>query len=178
MQKRVAIIYGTTEGQTERITNFIAENLRTVGGEDVAVMHVGEVPLDYALDNSDAVVIGASIHVREHQPGVIDYVRDHAEALNAMPSAFFSVSLSGHNNEEEAQKYIAEFQEKTGWNPDITASFAGALAYREYNFIKRRLMRSIAEKGGLDTDISKNHEYTDWDDVRAFAEAFENLIDG
>lgn len=171
MQKRIAIIFSTTEGQTEKIANHIAEFLRDEG-EDVAVMHAGEVPLDYTLDNSDAIIIGASIHMGQHQSSVVDYVTDHVDALADKPDAFFSVSLSGKNRQEEAERYIEDFALKTGWKPDLTASFAGALRFRDYNFIKRGLMKSIAEKGGLDTDTSKNFEYTDWEEVEDFAREF------
>jgi len=33
-------------------------------------------------------------------------------------------------------------------------------------------MRRIARKEGGDTDTSRDYEYTDWNDLRAFGEAF------
>ena len=44
----------------------------------------------------------------------------------------------------------------------MTATFGGGLLYREYGFLKRWMMTKIARDAGKDTDISKNHEYTDW----------------
>ena len=47
--------------------------------------------------------------------------------------------------------------------------FAGALVYTRYGWLKKRLMRSIAKRDGSDTDMSRDHEYTDWDAVDEFA---------
>ena len=171
MQKRIAVMYSTTEGQTEKIARHIADYLRT-HGVDVALMHAGEVPLDYTLENSDAVVLGASIHVGHHQDDITEYVKKHANELNEIPSAFFSVSLSANDDMEQAEEFVEEFSKKTGWKPDHGAAFRGALQYSKYNFIKRALMRSISEKHGGDTDTSKDYEYTDWSRVEAFAGRF------
>ena len=51
----------------------------------------------------------------------------------------------------------------------MTATFAGALRYSRYGWLKRRLMRSIARREGGDTDTSRDHVYTDWDAVDRFA---------
>ena len=49
---------------------------------------------------------------------------------------------------------------------------AGALLYTHYNFFVRWLMKRIVANAGGDTDTSKDYEYTDWSDVRAFAADF------
>ena len=41
----------------------------------------------------------------------------------------------------------------------------GRLAYREYNFLVRFLIKRIAKKEGGPTDTSRDHELTDWDEV-------------
>ncbi|MNC94612.1 Protoporphyrinogen IX dehydrogenase [menaquinone] [compost metagenome] len=49
---------------------------------------------------------------------------------------------------------------------------AGALPYSKYNWVKRWMMRRIVAKAGGDTDTSRDYEYTDWNDLRAFAKEF------
>jgi menaquinone-dependent protoporphyrinogen oxidase len=46
--------------------------------------------------------------------------------------------------------------------------------YRQYGFVKRHLMKKIAgdKPGNLDTDISRDYVYTEWDGVKRFAEDF------
>jgi menaquinone-dependent protoporphyrinogen oxidase len=52
-----------------------------------------------------------------------------------------------------------------------------ARRYREYNFLKRRMMKKIAKQGGKDTDTSRNHEYTDWNAVNQFVSGFLAHLD-
>ena len=51
-----------------------------------------------------------------------------------------------------------------------------ALLYRQYNFFMRWVMKRIAAKAGGDTDTSRDYEYTDWNDVRAFAGQFGRMV--
>jgi menaquinone-dependent protoporphyrinogen IX oxidase len=50
-------------------------------------------------------------------------------------SAFFSVSLAAHGDTAEAENYVEEFEQDTGWRPTVVALFGGALLYTEYGFL-------------------------------------------
>ena len=39
---------------------------------------------------------------------------------------------------ENADRYIEEFEEETGWHPAGVGFFAGALLYTQYSFLKTR----------------------------------------
>ena len=128
-------------------------------------------------DDYDAVIVGASIHMGKHEDYVRDYVRENRDALERLPSAFFSVSLAAHGDTEVAEGYIEEFVEETGWRPGMVGLFSGALLYTQYGFIKRHMMKYIARhKGSPDTDISRDFVYTDWESVKHFAEEFLELV--
>ena len=71
---------------------------------------------------------------------------------------------------------VARFAVETGWTPPHTKQVAGALLYRKYNFFMRWVMKRIAAKAGGDTDTSRDYEYTDWNDVRAFASQFGRTV--
>src|SRR5215213_10165432 len=94
---RVLIPYGTTEGLTARISEYVAEVIRGHG--------------------YDAVIVGASIHMGKHEDYVLHFVRENRDELGRLPSAFFSVSMAAHDNLEEAEGYIEEFVRETGWHP-------------------------------------------------------------
>jgi len=171
---RVAILYGTGEGQAARISEYLALTMRELG-HDAEAANVGNKPGD--LDGYDGIVVGASIHMGEHEEHVRDFVRRHHEMLERVPSGFFSVSLTARDHTEEAKaktrEYIERFVEETGWRPDMVGIFAGALRYSQYGFIKRHMMKRISrDMGNPDTDTSRDYEYTDWNDVRHFAEGF------
>jgi menaquinone-dependent protoporphyrinogen oxidase len=70
----------------------------------------------------------------------------------------------------DARRIQREFLDRHGWAPERTASFAGAIAYTKYNPLVRWVMRRIARKAGGSTDTTRDHEYTDWERVDAFAD--------
>ena len=90
-----------------------------------------------------------------------------------IPSAFFSVCLTAADDTEESRaatrRYLDEFVEETGWTPGRTATFAGALQYREYDFATRLLMRLLMSRMHHPTDTSQDYDYTDWDAVDRWA---------
>jgi menaquinone-dependent protoporphyrinogen oxidase len=173
---RVLILYGTTEGQTASISDYIVEVVRD-HGQEAETLDVKEMPSGFVLDGYEAVIVGASIHMGEHEEYVRDFVKRNHEALGRMPSAFFSVSLTAREHTDEARaqtrEYVEKFVDETGWHPDMVGIFGGALRYTQYGFVKRHFMKKISkDKGSADTDTSRDYEYTDWNDVRHFAEEF------
>jgi menaquinone-dependent protoporphyrinogen oxidase len=172
---RVLIAYGTSEGHTARIAEYIAKVIRDQGYEAYPV----DIKRSGAPepDGYDAVIVGASIHMGKHENYVRDFVRENRDTPERLPSAFFSVSLAAHDNTEEARDevegYIEKFVQQTGWRPSKIGLFAGALLYTRYGFFKRWIMKKIArDKGNPDTDTSRDYVYTDWDSVKRFAEEF------
>lgn len=170
--KRIFITYGTTEGQTTKIAEFVGDVLRDHGHE-VIVLDVMEAR-DTIPDSCDGVIIGASIHMGRHDQHVVDFVRKNQDTLAHIPSAFFSVSLAAHGDTSEAQGYVEQFEQETGWTPGRVALFGGALLYTKYGFFKRHMMKKIArdKPGDLGTDLSRDYVYTEWDGVTRFAECF------
>jgi menaquinone-dependent protoporphyrinogen oxidase len=167
----IYIPYGTTEGQTAKIAEFISDVVRA-HGHDVETADIKESG-DTIPDGCDAVIVGASIHMGKHEDYVRDFVQKNWAALEGRPSALFSVSLAAHGDAENAASYVGKFEDETGWRPAQVGLFSGALLYTQYGFIKRLMMKKIAsDKGSLDTDTSRDYVYTEWDGVKRFAEDF------
>lgn len=166
---RILVVYHSAEGQTARI----ADRLRAVldaEGLDVTCLTTDAAP---SPDGFAGVVVGDSIHAGEHSKQLTAYVSDHVERLNAMPAALFQVSLTSADDSaesaSEAGALVTKLLDATGFDPDVVARFAGALAYTRYGWMKRRLMHQIMRREGGETDTSRDHEYTDWDAVEGFA---------
>ena len=162
---RVLVLYASTHGHTGKIADRIA---KAIGPEaELRSIDAAPAPLDY-----DAVIVGASVHAGHHQKAVRKWLHEHAAALDRMPSAFFSVCLTAADDTDEAradaQRYIDETLEETGWTPRLVRSFAGALQYREYDFFTRLLIKLMMKHGGHPTDTSHDHDFTDWDAVERF----------
>ena len=169
---RIHIAYATKEGQTAKIADYIAEVVRAHGhrADTAEIGHVKKgVPA-----GCDGVIVGSSIYMGKHDKHATEYVRNNREALEKVPSAFFSVSLAAHGDEAEAESYVETFETDTGWHPSLVALFGGALPYTHYGFLKRHLMKRIVgdKPGGLGTDVSRDYVYTEWDAVTRFTEDF------
>src|SRR5215203_5066443 len=172
---RVLILYGTTEGLTTRISEYVAEVIRGHGHQADAVDLKGSGTPN--PDDYDAVIVGASIHMGKHEDYVLEFVRNNLDALERLPSAFFSVSMAAHDNMEEAQGYIEEFVRETGWQPAKVGLFGGALLYTHYGFIKRHLVNQIARDKRIPArHPSQDYVYTECDAVKHFLEQFRQTL--
>jgi menaquinone-dependent protoporphyrinogen oxidase len=169
---RILILYASTHGHTAKIAARIAATLEADGATvDLEQLHAKEtqlVPSDY-----DAVILGASIHGGHHQRALIKWAEQHHTALGLTPSAFFSVCLTAADDTDESRAatrgYLDDFVEKTGWTPSQSATFAGALQYREYDVATRVLMRLLMRRMHHSTDSSQDYDYTDWGAVDRWA---------
>jgi menaquinone-dependent protoporphyrinogen oxidase len=165
----ILVVYASKHGHTAKIAARLAETLRA-DGATAALEPAASDPSPHAFD---AVVVGASIHAGHHQREVIDWIERHRDALAHTPAAFFSVCLAAADETdeslEETQRYIDEFIAASGWTPQRSITFAGALQYREYDFMTRLLMRLLMWKGHHPTDTSRDYDYTDWAQVEQFA---------
>jgi menaquinone-dependent protoporphyrinogen oxidase len=176
---RILVFYGTTTGHTAKIARSIGDTLRQQGaGVDVIEANAEwPEPEDYA-----AVVVAASVRGGKYQRSVGRWVRANAEALNARPTAFVSVCLAVLQQEPQVQQEVAaimtRFLTAAGWRPALTKTMAGALLYTQYNPFLRWVMKRITRKAGGDTDTSRDYEYTNWSDLRTFAEDFGRRVRG
>jgi menaquinone-dependent protoporphyrinogen oxidase len=173
--RHIAIVYGTTEGQTAKIAQHMAQAVRDAG-HGVTLVHAGDLPSSFQLEQHEAAIVAASVHEGRHQRYVRTWTSNHVDWLNAHPTAFVSVSLTsadpGADAEQLAQGLVDDFCRETGFTPRSVLKAAGALRYTQYNWLKRMLMKRISESHGGATDTHQDHEYTDWDQVRQFAQRF------
>lgn len=172
----VLIAYATTEGQSAKIANHIANVLAT-GGHDTTVADVKQVS---DLASYDAVVLGGSIHAGHYQRRLLDFAKRVHDGLVQRPTAFYTVCLAAAGKDPRAiadiQQKVAEFERAAGFEPHDETVLAGALKYRSYGLIKRFLMKTIAGRSGGETDTSQDYEYTDWSVVSAFAQHFSEHV--
>jgi menaquinone-dependent protoporphyrinogen oxidase len=178
---RILAIYGTTYGQTERVVQRIARAL-TATGHTVITVRGDQPPPDPSLADFDAYLIATSVLFGQHQRYMRDFVRAHAHLLNATPSAFVSVcgAAGGHSppEQQQAQAYLDRFLRETGWQPRLTTSVGGAMAYTRYGPITRWVIKQISRRKGGPTDTSRDHESTDWTAVDDFARRFAAEVGG
>lgn len=166
---RIFIVWSSTEGQTRRIVQAIEGQIREAGHQ-LETMNADDPPRGWIFSKADAVLVAASIHMGHYTEGLRHVLKQQGQRMAALPSAFLSVCLSAADpaKQADADGYVEKLIAETGWQPSIVMSVGGALRYPEYSFFKRWMIRKIAAKGGLPTDTSQVHEFTDWDKVREF----------
>ena len=170
----VPVFYATTEGQTRRIAERMAEQMCKHGLDSRAVAIISEEASHIDWRRVRGAAVGASLHAGRHQAEAVAFARVHHEKLSAIPSVFFSVSLSAASkniSEVNTARTIAQqFVADTGWQRSSVATVAGRLAYTQYSWFVRMFMRRIARKEGGSTDTSRDHEYTNWEQVERIAD--------
>jgi menaquinone-dependent protoporphyrinogen oxidase len=176
---RILLVYGTREGHTAGIARLIATTLESEG-HDVALSNLRNEAA--STQEYDAVLVGASVHMHAYEREVRRWVQTHRDELSAKPNAFFSVCLSSANHDvqsnDEVDAVIDNFIEHAGWKPALIGRFAGAVAYSQYNWLIKQVMRRIArhETNGGCQDTSRDYDLTDYDEVTAFAHAFADML--
>ncbi len=175
---RVLFVYSSVYGQSRKVCERLQTHLAAQG-------HTCEIlPIDTGgLDPAayDGIVVGASIRHGKHNPAVMEFIQKHRTALDAKPSAFFSVSLVARKagkNTAETNPYAKAFLARSPWKPKLAAVFGGVLDYQRYGLFDRYAIKLIMTITKGPTDLNTAVEFTDWDAVDRYGERLAALVTG
>lgn len=173
---KTVIFYHTTDGQTKRIADKLAEHI----DHEVELVSLKEQAVDFVekIANADQIVVGASIRYGHFNKLVYAFVEQHFEKLNEKPTAFFGVNLTARKENRktpETNTYTRKFLAKIKWKPTHVEVIAGALYYPRYSFFVRIMIQFIMKITKGETDVTKEYEYTDWCQVVQFAQKLRKL---
>ncbi|ROP48941.1 menaquinone-dependent protoporphyrinogen oxidase [Enterobacter sp. BIGb0383] len=174
---KTLILFSTRDGQTREIAACIASELKELGVSADLVNLNRTDEIDWR--GYERVVIGASIRYGHFHPALDRFVKKHAETLNSLPGAFYSVNLVARKAEKrtpQTNNYTRKFLLNSPWQPDKCAVFAGALRYPRYRWFDRFMIRLIMKMTGGETDTRKEVVYTDWQQVAHFAREIAHLV--
>lgn len=166
------LVYSSVDGQTRRICDRLAEVLTDRS-------HcVKTVPVEQAtaadLQAAGKIIIGASVRYGRHRKNLHAFIKAHQAAIESMPNAFFSVNVVARKPEKntpQTNPYMQKFLARCSWQPQQLAVFAGKIDYRKYRFIDRTMIRFIMWLTNGPTERNACVEFTDWQQVDAFAHA-------
>ncbi len=170
---KILIIYGTTEGQTQIITERVAAQLRE-GGHDAELYNAARRPGDLVISAYDKIIIAGSVHQQRHQRSLEIFVLSNLAQLKTMSTMFLSVSLSAafEDGRPDAQRYVDEFFAYTGWQATQTLLIAGALRYDQYDFFMEQIVNHVVLKDREVKGPMGDHEFTDWNALSQSIKAF------
>jgi len=169
-------VFASSHGQTHLIAETLAGHLRAAGhGVELADALAGGLP---PPEDYDAVMMGSRVQLGRHASEIVEYAVANRHVLAAMPTAFFSVSMAASQRTAgpDPQGYMETLFGATDWRPARFVAFAGGLPYRRYSPLMRMVMKWISRRAGHTTDTSRDHEFTDWNQVKRFAIDFSHDV--
>ena len=183
--RRFAVVFATTHGQAGKTASRIVEDF-TANGH--LVDHFKADDPDPRVDSIawwsdlDGIVLVGSIHVGLYQSALRRFIERHRSKIESTRNALVSVSLTATKTDPQSQRTLQEYEEtlfeQTGWRPHRVVHVKGAVVYRRYGFWLRWFVRWFVGQSVGATDSKRDHEFTDWEAVDAFAERFPSSIRG
>jgi len=169
-EMKILVVYGTSEGQTAKVATVMTERFRASGHEPTLI-DVKRLPIVFNVRDFDAAVVAARVHAGRYPRRIANFVRANRAALEAMPNAFVSVSMSAAKlvpgDEGRIAKYADDFIALSGWAPNRIFQVAGARFYTRHNRVTRWIL-GLVDQHRYDT--SRDHEWTDWASVKRYAD--------
>ena len=173
--KTTLLLYASVDGQTEKISRFIHDELKVLGRHST-IENISNFKEN--LEDFDKILLASSIRYGLHHPDFLKFVEEKAPLLNSKKTAFVSVNLVARKIEKqspETNPYVVKFLQSTSWKPQLTAVFPGKLNYSKYPFKDRIMIQLIMWLTNGPTNAKTNIEYTDWKIVQDFAKKFASL---
>jgi menaquinone-dependent protoporphyrinogen oxidase len=170
----ILVLFSTTEGHTRKLAQFAVARLRGCGHE--ARLHDVADPDRPDPAGFEAAFLLASVHIGHYQHSFVEFVGKSHNALNVIPTAFVSVSLSaaGDNPSDLAgiRACVDRLEHDTLWHPGAVYHAAGAMRFSAYGFFTKLAIKYIARRRGKSVKTSKDYDLTDYAGFEAFIHRF------
>lgn len=162
----ILIAFGTVEGQTRKVAQFVDDQLRKAG-QDTVLFDTNERTEEVTFDGVDKVILAASVHERRHPKPFEIFVASSHKELEKRPTLFLSISLKAAfpDGQEEAQDYIDEMKLRTGLTPTHEHLVAGAIRSDSYDFYASQVLRHVVLSDQTVDPSVRDYEFTDWDEL-------------
>lgn len=174
----VLIVYASRDGHTRAIVQRMQRRLDGRGVE------VRLVDADSASDLDPSAfrvaAVGGSVVYGKHDPRLAAFMADNAERLGSCQTVFFSVNLIARKPEKrtiEGNVYVRKFLDALPITPDHVEIIAGKLDYPSYGFLDRIMIQLTMKFTDGPTDRSTVIDYTDYDQVDAFADKLQTMAE-
>jgi menaquinone-dependent protoporphyrinogen oxidase len=154
---KVLVASASKHGSTEGIAEAIAERLRQLGHDAVA-MRAEDVP---DLHSVHAVVLGSAVYAGSWMNEATEFAEANVEILSSLPLWLFSSGPLGTevDDEEEQPRQLAELRERL--RPRGHRMFFGALDRSKLGFGERMMVKAVKAPEG---------DFRDWNAISAWAD--------
>lgn len=157
---KILVTYATRAGSTAEIAAAIGQTLAT-RGFSVDVKPVAKVA---SLDGYQAVILGSAIRMGSWLPEMVKFIQTHQSALNALPTALFTVHMLNAADDETSRAaraaYTAPVRALLPNAPEIF--FNGVIDLEKLPFLDRLMVKMVKPPIG---------DHRDWKQIRGWAES-------
>lgn len=144
MDKKIAIVYSSKHGTTEKVARQIAQLL----DGNAALINLKETKSP-DLASYSCIVIGGSIYAGNMQPKVKEFCTRYIDALLQKKVALYMCAM----NEKEFEQELANaYPEQLRDHAVCVKVVGGEFQFDKMNFIERFLVRKIS---GISSSVSK-----------------------
>ncbi|MCL2436166.1 MAG: flavodoxin domain-containing protein [Lentimicrobiaceae bacterium] len=159
---KIAIIYASKYGTTEKVAGSIAGKLNKVNEVELFSLKKNPQP---DISAFEMVIIGSSIYMGQASKKVKAFCKENESLLLQKKIGLFVCGM--HPNEEEREKELQNaFPEVLLKNSSATHFLGGAYLFEQMNFLERMIIKKIAK-------TTENVEQVDWEKVEEFVKELE-----
>lgn len=168
--KAVLVLYFSRGGHTAKISEAIASEIRQQGHNcDVINILDGK---EIHWSKYDLVAFGAPVLYGTYDKSVFRFLSQNHQSLSAKPNSFFCVNVVARNPEKrtpENNKYLQKFLMLSPWQPNDVKIIPGIVNYPAWPWYDRLAIQLIMKMTNGPTDSKAVIDYTDWNDVKVYA---------
>lgn len=160
MTQKILVAYATRAGSTVEIAAAIGKTL-AARGFSVEVKPVAKVA---SLDGYQAALLGSAIRMGNWLPEMVKFIQFNQNALNALPTALFTVHMLNAADDEASRAaraaYTAPVRALLPNAPEVF--FTGLMDFSRLSFLDRFIASMVK---------AVESDQRDWDKIRAWANA-------
>lgn len=174
--RKVLVLYYSRGGHTAKISQAIAEQISQDNRCDV--FHINEITPEFDWQQYDTIALGACVLYGSYHKSVFEFVTRYQSQLSAVPNSFFCVNVVARNPEKripENNKYLQKFLSLSPWQPGDVKIIAGKVDYPSWTWYDSLAIRLIMKMTNGPTDPKAVIDYTDWQDVKDYAQKIQEL---
>ncbi|MBB1319463.1 menaquinone-dependent protoporphyrinogen IX dehydrogenase [Shewanella sp. SR43-4] len=172
----ILVLYYSRGGHTAHISRAIAEQIQSKGDHCDVVNLNDKIPIEWS--KYQAVALGACVLYGSYHKSVFEFVRINQQHLSQLPNSFFCVNVVARKPEKripENNKYLQKFLTLSPWKPQDVKIIAGKVDYPSWPWYDSLMIRLIMKMTDGPTDPSAIIDYTDWEDVKVYADHIRHL---
>ncbi|MCJ7433406.1 MAG: twin-arginine translocation signal domain-containing protein [Anaerolineales bacterium] len=162
---KVLIAYASKAGSTSEVAGAIAEEL-SAKGMLADVLQIKQVK---DIGDYKAVIIGSAIRMGSWLSEATGFLETHKTSLSRIPTAFFTVCMTLHEESGENRRKVEEFMQpvRAILEPASLGLFAGKMDYSKLSFLDRQIAKMVKVPEG---------DFRNWDAIRSWAREIQPLL--